>query len=108
MIEIIILAICFFISFFFLNFLLNWNKDVPHPDETSYSKIKEKCCVSISSPGGFDKLNIIPISAPTKGPNVPHPFDEDGKLLPGFAIIKTHAVGVNDADVSLRYLYLHA
>ena len=103
MIEILILILCLLISIFFINSLLNWRKDATHTDKKAYDKIKDNCCVSIPSPGGFDKLKIIPISAPTKGPNVPHPFDEDGKLLTGFAIIKTHSVGVSYADVCIRY-----
>jgi hypothetical protein len=102
MLEILIMLFCFLVSLYFINFFIHGKNETPHQDKESYDKIKEKCCVSISSPGGYDKLKIIPISTPSKGPNVPNPFDEEGNLLPGFAIIKTHAVGVNYADVCIR------
>ena len=80
--------------------------DTPAPTTTPASAglschgLDEGCAIFIREPGGYDKLEVAePLSAPTRGPNIAFLGVDEADLV----TVRTHATGVNYADVCVRW-----
>ncbi len=67
--------------------------------------VKNVSCVKILSPGGYDRLSLCAVDAPTRGPNIKMQNIPESELV----VIKTAFTGINYADICIRWgLYTSA
>ena len=101
------IILIFFVLVLFLYFLYSsyqGSKDQPFNDQKSY-KTGYDHHISIERPGGYRELKLKSILNPTKGANVDlsQAYNAENKLNPGYLVISVKAIGINYADIAIRW-----